>query len=225
MDGSILERIQESSQDQSEAAAPRSATEQRIIRGCLIGLGILVVGTQIGVASSPYLVNNYPLVLIGISPLSRHIILVAPLVGVPLVFIVAGTRTLAFTALAYWLGRTLGETALTWIDQRSKGTSRFVRWLEQFFQRWSYLAVFFFPLGLMACIAGVSRMQPAGFFAAAIPGIAIRLGVYAWFGESLREPILTGLAYVRTYQIEATVLLVLGIGCYQLVKYRSRRSE
>ena len=56
-------------------------------------LGVLTVGTWIGVASSPYLVNNHPVVLIGISPLGRHMVLVAPLVGAPLVLLVGGLRT------------------------------------------------------------------------------------------------------------------------------------
>jgi membrane protein DedA with SNARE-associated domain len=169
-------------------------------------------------------VNNFPFVLVGISPLSRHIILVAPLVDPLLLLIVGGTRTLAFTTLSFWLGRTLGESALTWLDQRSKGASRIVRMMERFFRRWSYFAVFLLPLGAMACIAGVARMRPTGFFAVAIPGILFRLSLYAWFGESLREPILSLLGFIRIYQAEATVFLILGIGSYQLFKRRVRRS-
>ena len=217
-------QIDEPPTDEAEAAAPRSPEEQRIIRGCLIALGILVVGTQIGIAFSPYLVNNYPLLLVGISPLSRHVVLVAPLVGFPLLLLVCGTRTLAFTALAFWLGRGLGDEALVWLDERSKGAARFVRMMERFFRRWSYVAVFLFPLGAMACIAGVAGMPPARFFAVAIPGIVFRLGVYSWFGESLREPILALLEIIRTYQVEATAVLVVSIATYQLFKYYSRRN-
>jgi membrane protein DedA with SNARE-associated domain len=185
-------------------------------------LAALTVGTWIGVATSPYLVNNHPLVLIGISPLSRHMILVAPLVGAPMVLLVGGLRSLAFTAVAYFLGRSIGEPGLVWLEQRSENAGRFVRWLKRFFQRWSYLAVFIFPLGVMACVAGVARMRPVGFFAAATAGIAFRLSFYVWLADSIREPIMRFLEFIRIYQVPATVALVIGIGTYQVYKRRRR---
>ena len=209
---------------EAAAAAPLGPEQRRVVRGCLIALGILVVGSQIGIAWSPYLLNNHPLWLVGISPLSRHIILVSPVVDSSMLIAVSGARTLAFTALAYWLGVTLGETALVWLEQRSAGATRIAKWMDGFFQRWSYFAVFLFPLGLMACIAGVSQMRAMGFFAAAIPGILFRLSVYVWFGESLREPILVLLEYIRSYQTELTLFLIASIAGYQLYKRRAKQS-
>ncbi len=188
-------------------------------------LATLTVGTWIGVATSPYLVNNHPLVLIGISPLGRHMILVAPLIGAPMVLLVGGLRSLAFTAVSYVLGRSIGEPGLVWLEQRSENAGRFVRWLERFFQRWSYLAVFVFPLGVMACVAGVARMRPFGFFVAATAGIAFRLSLYVWLADSIRGPIMRLLEFIRIYQVPATVVLVIGIGAYQVYKRRGRGSQ
>ena len=199
-----------------------SARDRRIVRTCLLMLAALTVGTWIGVATSPYLVNNYPLVLIGISPLSRHMILVAPLVGAPMVLLVGGLRSLAFTAVTYFLGRSIGEPGLVWLEQRSENAGRFVRWLERLFQRWSYLAVFIFPVGVMACVAGVARMRPVGFFAAATAGIAFRLSLYVWLADSIREPIMRLLEFIRLYQMPATGVLVVAIGAYQIYKRRRR---
>ncbi len=202
-----------------------SARDRRIVRVCLMMLAALTVGTWIGVASSPYLVNNHPLVLIGISPLSRHMILVAPLVGAPMVLLVGGLRSLAFTAVSYFLGKSLGEPGLVWIEQRAEKAGRFVRWLERFFQRWSYLAVFVFPLGVMACVAGVARMRPYGFFAAATAGITFRLSLYVLLADSIRGPIMRLLEFIRVYQVPATVVLVVGIGTYQVYKRTRRGSQ
>ena len=214
--------------DRTATAPPTaelSARDRRIVRACLLILATLTVGTWIGVATSPYLVNNHPLVLIGISPLSRHMILVAPLVGAPMVLLVGGLRSLAFTAVSYVLGRSIGEPGLVWLEQRSENAGRFVRWLERFFQRWSYLAVFVFPLGVMACVAGVARMRPFGFFVAATAGIAFRLSLYVWLADSIRGPIMRLLEFIRIYQVPATVVLVIGIGTYQLYKRRGRGSQ
>ncbi len=204
--------------------AELSARDRGIVRACLYMLATLTVGTWIGVATSPYLVNNHPLVLIGISPLSRHMILVAPLVGAPMVLLVGGLRSLAFTAVSFFLGRSIGEPGLVWLEQRSKNAGLFVRWLERFFERWSYLAVFIFPLGVMACVAGVARMRPFGFFAAATAGIMFRLSLYVWLADSIRGPIMRLLEFIRIYQVPATVVLVIGIGTYQVYKRRGRGS-
>lgn len=201
-------------------AVSLNSEERRIVRGCLFALGALVVGTWIGIASSPYLVINYPLLLVGISPLSRHMILVAPVVGPWWLLLVGGARLLIFTALAYLLGRTLGEPGLSWLDQRADKTARFVRWLERFFQRWSYFAVFVFPLGAMACVAGVARMRPVGFFICAISGIAFRLSLFAWLASSIREPLMIVLEFIRTYQLPATGLCVVSVAAYQFFKWR-----
>ena len=202
------------------APAELSDRDRKIVRISLTTLAVLSIGTWIGVASSPYLVNNYPLVLIGMSPLSRHMILVAPLVGAPMVLLVGGLRTLAFTAFAYFLGRALGEPALVWIEERGQKTGRFVRWLERFIHRWSYLAVFIFPLGLMACVAGVTRMPPRGFFLTAFAGIMFRLSLYIVLADSIRAPIMSFLEFIRIYQIPATIAVAVGIGAYQIYKHR-----
>jgi membrane protein DedA with SNARE-associated domain len=151
-------------------------------------------------------------------------ILVAPLIGA-MVLLVGGLRSLSFTAVSYVVGRSIGEPGLVWLAQRSENAGRFVRWLERFFQRWSYLAVFVFPLGVMACVAGVSSHASLGFFVAATAGIAFRLSLYVWLADSIRGPIMRLLEFIRIYQVPATVVLVIGIGTYQVYKRRGRGSQ
>jgi len=207
------------------ATAGLSDRERKIVRGCLFALGALSVGTWIGVASSPYLAVNYPLVLVAISPLGRHMVLVAPIVSTGWLLLVGGARSLTFTAFSYQLGRTLGEPGLLWLDQRAQKAARFVRWLERFFQRWSYAAVLIFPLGVMAGIAGVARMRPVGFFICATIGIALRLSLYIWLASSIREPIMALLEFIRAHQAPATAVCVVGVGSYQFIKWRRRQAS
>lgn len=221
---------QDSDSTELDSAAPdtgppieeRSPRDRKIIRVCLAAMGALAVGSWIGVATWPYLVNNYPLLLVAISPRSRHIVLVTPLVAAPLLLFVACLRKLTFTALSFLLGRSLGEPGLVWLEERSKGFGRFVRWMERFFLRWSYLAVFVFPSGAMAFIAGVARMRPLGFFAAAISGTTFRLGLYVLLGDSLRDPIMNLLALVRAHQVPVTIAFALSMAMYQLYKHKWR---
>jgi len=195
--------------------------QSRTVRLCLIAIGVLSVGTWTGIAFSPYLVSNYPLLLIAISPPSRHMVLVAPIVGPWWVLLVGGARTLTFTAVAYILGRSLGEPGLVWLDQHAERFARFVRWLEGFFQRWSYLAVFVFPLGAMAAIAGVAKMKPVAFFACAFAGVMFRLSLLVLLAESVREPLMAMIEWIREYQMPATLVCVALVLANQ---YRKRRS-
>ena len=64
-----------------------SPEERRIVALCLSILGVLSSGAMLGVAFSLYLVNHYPLLLIALSPLGRHLVLVAPTVH-PAAFVV-----------------------------------------------------------------------------------------------------------------------------------------
>ena len=55
--------------------------QRKPVRLCLSVLGALGTASLIGVAFSLYLVNHYPLLLIALSPLGRHMVLVAPMVA------------------------------------------------------------------------------------------------------------------------------------------------
>ena len=54
---------------------------QKIARRCLTILATLGSASLIGVASSAYIINHYPLLLIFLSPIGRHLLLVAPTVN------------------------------------------------------------------------------------------------------------------------------------------------
>ena len=82
--------------------------QRKTVRLCLSVLGALGTASLIGVAFSLYLVNHYPLLLIALSPLGRHMVLVAPMVD-PIAFVVvAVARRMGFYLASFHLGRTLG---------------------------------------------------------------------------------------------------------------------
>jgi membrane protein DedA with SNARE-associated domain len=125
---------------------------------------------------------------------------------------------MAFTTTAYFLGRAIGEPGLVWLDQHSKTFSRFVRWLQRFFQRWSYFAIFVFPLGAMASIAGAAGIPPIPFFVCAIAGVAFRLSLLVLLAESIREPLMKFIELVQVYQLPATAVCIAGVVGYQVWK-------
>ncbi len=202
-----------------------SSEDRRVVRLCFMVLGVLTLCMWTGIAVSPYMVNNHPLLLIALAPVSRHVVLVVPVVGVAAMIMVAGLRHMAFTTFAFILGRTIGEPGIVWLEARAEKTGRFVRWLQGFFNRWGYFAVFVFPLGAMAAIAGMARMNPKGFFSVAIAGVVVRLGLLALVASSLREPILWFLELVRRWQGPATLGCVALVAVWQFWKWRKRQAD
>ncbi len=199
--------------------------DRRIVRLCFSVLGALTICMWTGIATAPYLVNNHPLLLIALAPVSRHIVLVVPIVGGLVMIAIASVRHLLFTGFSFWLGRTIGEPGIGWLEARAEKTGRFVRWLQRFFNRWGYFAVFVFPLGVMAAIAGMAQMSPTGFFAVAIVGIVARLALLSLVATSLREPILWLLEIIREWQGPATLACIAVVGGWQFLKWRKRQAE
>ena len=112
-----------------EFAAGLSPERQRVARRCLVILALLATGSLVGVASSLYLVSHYPLLLIALSPIERHLILVAPLLN-PVAFVaVAVTRRVAFCVPCFFLGRAAGRYGLEWLKARSPRSARLIHWI------------------------------------------------------------------------------------------------
>jgi membrane protein DedA with SNARE-associated domain len=178
-------------------------------------LGVLGAASMVGVAFSLYLVNHYPLLLIALSPLGRHLVLVAPIVD-PLAFIaVALVRRMAFYLVMFHLGRALGPAGITWVEDRAVHFGRFVRWVERLFSRASHVVVFVMAGPTVSALAGISGMRTGVFLGLATPGLVVRLLIVLGFAEWLRQPIEWLLELIDEYWIPGTVVLVAGMAIYQ----------
>ena len=196
---------------------------------CLSVLGVLGAGSLAGVASSLYLVNHFPLLLVLLSPLGRHIVLAVPLVD-PVVLVLAVTlRRLLFYLASFHLGRALGPSGIPWLEQRAARFARFVRWLEQLFARAPRAVVFFLSGPTVSALAGIHGLRTGTFTALALASLLIRMCLLVAFGAWLREPLEAMLAFIDEYWVPGTAVLVTGIALQQWrqrsVAARSRRLE
>jgi membrane protein DedA with SNARE-associated domain len=198
-----------------DASTRLQPEQRRVVRRCLQALGVLGAGSMVGVAFSLYLVNHYPLVLVALSPLGRHLVLVAPIAD-PFAFVaVALARRMAFYLVMFHLGRALGPAGITWVEARAVHLGRLVRWIERLFSRASHVVVFVMTGPTVAALAGISGMRARVFLALAIPGLTLRLVFVLGFAEWLREPIEWLLARIDEYWIPGTFVLVTGMIVYQ----------
>jgi len=198
-----------------------SPEDSRLASRSLTLLGFLGGGSLVGVASSLYLVNNYPLLLIALSPIGRHLILVAPIVD-PIAFIgVAVARRLVFYLGSFYLGRALGVSGITLLGTRSARAARLVAWLQQLFRRAPHAAVLLLPGPVMSILAGMSGMRRSPFFILTSLGLFFRMVIIVRVAEQLREPIEALLAFVDEYWMEGTVVMVIVVSIYQWSQRRS----
>ncbi len=206
-----------------EMLAQLSSVDRALVLRCVLVMGVLGAASMIGVGSSLYLLNHHPLVLIALSPLGRHLLLVAPTVD-PLAFIaVAVSRRLVFYLASFQMGRALGPTGVDWLETRSPRTGRFIRWLQAMFARAAHAVVFFFPGPALSTIAGSAGMRARVFAPLVTLGLIFRMVVMIGIAEWLRTPIEQLLEWIDEYWIPGTVLLVVAFGAYHGYTRRSRR--
>jgi len=208
---------------QAGAGAPAGAAgtwlldaERRwIVRVCVSTLAALSSISLVGVAFSLYLVNHHPLLLIAMSPIGRHLLLVAPSVD-PLAFVaVVVVRRMLFYVASFHLGRALGPAGIVWIEKRAARFGRFVRWLEQIFARASHLIVFLFAGPTLSAIAGASGMRPRVFAALAAPGLVLRALVVIGVAASVRGYIEVALAWIDAHWLPGTLAMVVLVALYR----------
>jgi hypothetical protein len=206
------------------APPPSGANDVPRVRRSLFVLGVLSFGSMLGAASSLYLVNHYPLLLIALSPLGRHMVLVAPIVD-PVAFVaVAVLRRMTFYFACFQLGRGLGPSGVVWLEARAARFARFVRFVESLFSRAPHLVVFVMAGPTVSGLAGMTGIRTLPFVVLATLSLTMRMLFILGFAELLREPIERVLAWIDEHWVPGTVVLVLGTLVYQWRRLRRARA-
>jgi membrane protein DedA with SNARE-associated domain len=110
--------------------------------------------------------------------------------------------------VGFQLGRAVGRSGLHWLDVRSPGFGRFVRWIERLFERSAPVAVLLLPGFLVSVLAGISGMRLATLLALGVVGLAVRMLAILSFALWLREPIQWLLQFFDQNWIAITLAIV-----------------
>src|SRR5215468_5476483 len=188
---------------------------RRTVRLCASTLVALSAVSLVGVAFSLYLVNHHPLLLVAMSPIGRHLLLVAPNVDPAAFVAVVVARRMVFYLASFHLGRALGPAGIVWLEARAARFGRVVRWLEQLFARASHAVVFCFAGPTLSAIAGASGMRPRVFAALAAPGLVLRALVVIGVAASVRGAIEAVLAWIDAHWIPGTIAMVALVALYR----------
>jgi membrane protein DedA with SNARE-associated domain len=122
----------------------------------------------------------------------------------------------------YALGLRFGPRALVWLESRSVTAGRFVRWLERFFARAGYLALFVSP-GITVCtLAGVVRMPVVPFVVVNLAGTATLVTLVWILGDAFSDWIALLLELVRAHVGALTLVSVVGVAIAAALYWRRR---
>lgn len=200
--------------DQAPLAVPRTWKEllaARLDWTARYGLAVAALTalcTVVGSALSPYLLAQHPLWLVLLSPLPRHMLLVAPSLELP-TYLVAGTaRRLLATSGAVCLGARFGEAGIAWVeshDERVKRGARFLRWA---FRRAGLLVVFISPNPVVTATAVALGSSMRAVLAVATLGHITWLLIWFRFGDLASAWIAPITQFFQRYTWQSTAVAV-----------------
>ena len=159
----------------SESRFTRRPCSGRTALPLLLPIGISIVAGTTANWFAPLLVTRHPLLLIGLNPRLRYLLLASPRLPLLPFFAVPFVRLVGIDLLSYLLGRRCGELVLAWIERRMGRARNLVGALQRWFTRAAPAMTFAFPSGIVCLLAGSSGMQAVAFGGLAMGGILLRL--------------------------------------------------
>lgn len=207
----------------SDFPAPSPAPAR--VRYAVLGfVGLLSVISVIGVALSPYLLVEHPILLVAMSPVGRHVALVAAAADPTLLVVVTVVRRVIGEFASYGLGVLYGYAAVQWMEARSPRLGSFVRWVEVQFIRFGAPLLVVAPAHSLALVAGAARVPPLAV------ALYLTLGETLWvigttyFGGYIAGWTKLLIAFFSTYMLESTLVCVFLVLARAAWGWRKRRA-
>ena len=191
----------------------------------LVPFAAAVVAGRIADWTWPTLVNDHPLVLLGLSSQNRYLLLTAPQLGVVAFFVVAFFRLVLTDPITYLLGRQYGEDALGWIERRTSSKRRgesAVRRAERLFNRAAPVVIFVAPSAIFCLFAGAARMKVWVFATCNAAGTITRLAIFWIAADAFSDQLHGVLDAIERLQVPLLALTV-SIGLIHATRSRWAR--
>jgi membrane protein DedA with SNARE-associated domain len=183
---------------------------------------VIAALSTIGAAIMPALVTKAPLVLIAMSPLFRHLVLVAPSVDTVSLFAVGLPRHFLPDPFMYLLGRDYGPAAIDWVETNSPMAGRMLRTLEAIFAKIGVFALLIWPDLLFSTFAGAARVPVGQFVVFNVLGTIGTIGVAKFFGTWLTVEIGMVTGFFGRHLVPVTIASIVIIA---LLSWRSKRGQ
>jgi membrane protein DedA with SNARE-associated domain len=209
--------------DQGEASVDR-----RIPLRWLLGpFAVFAAASVVADWTWPALVSDHPLLLLTMSAKNRFLLLTAPQLGMATYFTVAFVRLVASDPLTFLLGRHHGADAVAWFESRSNakaGKETLIRRVERYFDRAGPVVIFVAPSALWCVLAGAARMKVWVFVACNLSGTLIRLILFWFAADALRDELDGVLETIDDIQVPLVVVTI-ALGALHVARQRRKVTE
>lgn len=206
----------------TESDEQRTPPGRHTLKLLTVPIVILIVINSVGDALAPKLVESNPLLLIAMNSRNRNLILVTNQLDALSYYSVATARLLLSDPLFFLIGYWYGDTALRWMESRTKTYGSMLRQWERGFQKAAYPLVFLAPNNIICLFAGAAGMSVPAFFVTNITGTIARLYLIRRLGEAFERPIDEVLDLIARYR---TPLLVASITFFAVMMVRELRQS
>jgi membrane protein DedA with SNARE-associated domain len=186
--------------DSASVARPTHRPTRKTL--ALLGIPIvaLVVMNNLGTALTTEWAERHPLALIALNSQNRTLILTTNQLDAWSYYLVGSIRLLVADPFFFLIGYWYGDTALRWLEGRTKTFGQVLRQWEGFFSKAAYPLIFIAPNNPLCLLAGASGMSVPGFFIVNVAGTFTRLYLIRWLGEEFEEPLDDVLGFIRDYR-------------------------
>lgn len=188
-------------------------------------IGTTIVLGYVGDALWGSLVDRHPLALILLNAKPRYLVLTVNDLDWWTYYPVALVRLLCTKPLVWLVGAWYGDRAVQWAEQRSKRGAGIIRWAEQHFGRWGWVAISITSNNVMCLLAGSTGFPLIWFMVLAVVGTLVRLWLIAVVGDVFSDVIDEVIGFVgdhRAIVLALSVAVVLGGFLWQ---HRAGRSS
>jgi membrane protein DedA with SNARE-associated domain len=204
------------------ARKPPGKHTLKLLAAPIVGLIVL---SNVGDALAPELVNSHPLQLLAMNARNRNLILVTNQLDAASYYIVGTLRLLLADPLFFLVGYWYGDSALDWMEQRTKTFGKTLRQWETWFGKAAYPLVFIAPNQYICLFAGAAGMSVPGFFIANISGTLVRLYLIRRLGEAFEAPIDDLLGFIRDYRTPLLIVTVVVFTAAMVNELRQTKGE
>jgi membrane protein DedA with SNARE-associated domain len=200
--------------DSAAVARPRgrsgagSAPSRRRLALLGVPIVILIVMNNLGTALTTEWAERHPLALIALNSQNRTLILTTNQLDAWSYYTVGALRLLAADPFFFLIGHWYGDTAITWLEHRTKSLGVLIRQWEGVFSKLAYPLIAFAPNNPLCLLAGATGMSVTGFFITNIAGTFARLYLIRRLGETFEAPLDDVLGFLRD---NSTPLLIASI--------------
>lgn len=208
-----------------DAAHPRPKPSRRTAAFLITPIIVLIAMTNAGDVLTTSWAGTHPLALLALNARNRVVLLVTNQLD-PFSYYTVGTiRLLVSDPLFFLLGMFYGDTAVQWVERKSKTFGEQLRLYEKVFSKAAYPLVFIAPNNIICLLAGAAGMPIAAFIVLNVTGTVLRLYLLRVVGDVFSGPIDSVLQFFADYRLQLFVASVVIFGAILLIDRRRGRSQ